>query len=312
MYKQILVPLGGSRFAEYALPHAIALASRWGAGVELATVAEAAEATGSPEGLKGDDTRERGEAQAEEYLAEVEARLREVGFPGPVKRTVLPAGNIAISLVRHAGSGETDLVIMTTHGRGPVRRAWLGSVADGVIRRSPVPILLVRPHVVESEVDTSVDLTQAVPETDHAMVPLDGSPAAERVLPLVRPLLGEGGRVVLFQCIPPLTPGAYPYLPHAVREEQQHEEVRKAARSYLEEVANRLRRDGWDVEVAVGSSLQPGVAILNAAEEEDVQLIGMSTEGRGGISRLLLGSVADKVVRGSSVPVLLYREPETG
>jgi nucleotide-binding universal stress UspA family protein len=77
-------------------------------------------------------------------------------------------------------------------------------------------------------------------------------------------------------------------------------------------MAEGLREKGADVETRVETSGQPANAILRIAEEEEADLIAMSTHGRGGVARLLLGSVADKVVRGAKVPVLLYREAEEG
>jgi len=298
VFEHILVPLGGSRFAEHALPHAMALASRLGAVLELAMVAE-----------PGDDSREEGRVRAEEYLAEVEERLRNAGFTGLVERTVIPAGNIASSIAGHVASGPADLVAMTTHGRGPVQRAWLGSVADGVIRQSPSPVLLIRPEPGDESGTEPMNLTVPVEDIQRALVPLDGSQAAERALQGVRPLLGAGARVILFQSVGVITPGAYPYLPHSVREEQHQVEIREAARTYLEEAGATLREEGLSVEVIVKTSNQPALAILETVQQEGVQLIAMSTEGRGGVSRLLLGSVADKVVRGSSVPVLVHRDP---
>jgi nucleotide-binding universal stress UspA family protein len=310
LLERLLVPLDGSSFAEHALSPALGMASRWSAAINLVTVANPAPPEGkSSPATRGDDSRERGESQAEAYLNSVEERIRAEGFDGEIKRTVMPAGNVANSLVRYGQEVGADLVIMTTHGRGPLRRAWLGSTADAVIRNSSAPVLLIRPPE-EVEEDRTVDVAPAWSQgVGRVLVPLDGSARSESVLRIVRPLLSENGSLTLFQTVPPLTPGGYPYMPHTVREERDQEEIKNAALSYLEGKAAEMEGGGQTVSGSVVTSNQPAVAILRRAEADAAQLIAMSTAGRGGAARLLLGSVADKVVRGSSVPVLIYRDP---
>jgi nucleotide-binding universal stress UspA family protein len=315
VYRRILVPLDGSRFGENALPHALDLASRWNAAVELATVAAPQGAAGSARapGVVGDESRARGEAAAGKYLGEVEGRIRGAGFQGEVNRTVIPAGNIAHSLVRHLGEANADFVVMTSHGRGALQRAWLGSTADAVIRRSPAPVLLVRPGEDEEAVPEPLDLSLRPPPFRRALLPLDGSEPAELLLGITPALMDpEGAAFLLLRAVPPFLAGGTPYLPHVVREAHEQKRVEEGAREYLERVAAPLREAGADVKLRVETSGQPATAILRAADEEEPDLIGMSTHGRGGVARLLLGSVADKVVRGAKVPVLLYRAPEEG
>jgi len=314
VFERIMVPLGGSHFAERAIPQALALASRWGASIELATVAEVASGGGVARSGKGGDARERGQEQAREYLAGVEDRIRAAGFAGEVEASVLSTGNIAQTLVHRIFEGETDFVVMTTHGRGAVERAWLGSTADGVIRRSPCPVLLLRPSTDDGPEPPAepVPFSRASAAFKRVVVPLDGSSESESILPQVVPLLGEGAQVTLLQAVPPLSAGGYPYLPHSVREEQDQAEIKDATREYLEEMAARIGGESRSFQAAVPVTNQAGAAILKTAREQDADLIAMSTAGRGGVARLLLGSVADKVVRGSEIPVLVYREPEEG
>lgn len=306
MFGPILVPLDGSRFGEHALPHALGLATRLNADLELVTVAQARGGAQRQAGVVTDESRERGRAEGEEYLAGVEERMRAAGFQGTVNRTVMPTGNVANSLVRHLMEVKAGLAVMTTHGRGPLKRAWLGSTADGFIRSSPVPVLLLRPEEGEGE----VDLTAEASGFRRILIPLDGSEAAERLLDHWRPLAADAASVILFRALPTFSGGGSPYLPHVVRDEQEQKRARELAREYLEGLTDRVREEGGEAEVKVTPTLEPADAILKAVKEEGVDLVAMSTEGRGGVSRLLLGSVADKVVRGSSVPVLLFREPE--
>lgn len=315
MYQRILVPLGGSRFAEEAIPLALSILSRSGGSLSLATVAALGSGYG---GREGGSARDDGVVQAERYMTAVEERVRAAGFEGEVEWSVIPPGNIAASVVRHGREVDADLIVMTTHGRGPMRRAWLGSVADGVIRTSPFPVLLVRPPFDEEPTGgdngeitvPASDWGEAVagPLFRNVLATLDGSQRSEVILPLIPPLLEEGSTVTLFQTVPPAAPGGYPYLPHSIREEKEQKEVMEGTREYLKSRGSDLVAAGHEVEAVVGSSMHPGVAILKKVRESGCDLIAMSTSGRGGVARLLLGSTADKVIRGSGVPVLIHRD----
>jgi nucleotide-binding universal stress UspA family protein len=312
---RIVVPLDGSRFGEGALPPALALARRHGAALHLVNVAVpmAAPDPAPDAAAPGDASRERGMDRAHKYLEAAEGRLREAGFEGGVVREVIAPGNAARSVVRYLSETEADLVVMTTHGRGPLQRAWLGSTADGVIRRSPCPVYLLRPEPPAGDPgETSEPPPLAAPPADaqRVLLPLDGSEAAERALDALAAVAGEGAAVHLLRVVPPFVAGGSPYLPHAVREAQDHELVRKASAEYLDRVRERVEASGFRVDTHVLTAGQPAVAILRLAQELEVDLVAMSTSGRGGAARLLLGSVADKVVRGAPCPVLLSRTPE--
>jgi nucleotide-binding universal stress UspA family protein len=85
------------------------------------------------------------------------------------------------------------------------------------------------------------------------------------------------------------------------------QERRREAAAYLDRIAQTLRSSSLAVRTSVVSHDQPAVAILSKARAEGADLIAIETHGREGLSRLLLGSVADKVVRGASIPVLVQR-----
>lgn len=303
LYRRILVPLDGSSFGEHALPTAIAQARRLDATLDLVTVA-------APETSQGEDARERGQDRATTYLNEVQSRIRSAGFEGPVSIEVISAGNVAHSLVRHAEKSGADLFLMTTHGRGALKRAWLGSTADGVIRRSPVPVLLLRPEVGEDETEP-VDLAAEPRPYRKILVPLDGSRAAEEMLAVAPSLTASDAEFTLLRVVAPFIPGGSPYLPHVVSETRDQEVVQEAARDYLEGVPDRFELGDRTAAVQTRLEGQAGLAIIDVARDEAMELIAISTTGRGGVARLLLGSVADKVIRGAPCPVLVYRKPES-
>jgi nucleotide-binding universal stress UspA family protein len=299
MIRSILVPLDGSPSAEEALPLALAVARQAEAAVQLVhvhlLVSEMfAEARACMESTFDPRAQERAAAYLDDVVRRVEPAANVPVSP------VLLEGSVPDALHEHVVASKADLVVMATHGRGPVSRFWLGSVADALVRRLPVPVLLVRPK------GEGPDLSWQ-PALGRILVPLDGSRLAEQVLgpalDLGRALRAE---FRLLQVIEPLQvmgeavvlAGAGQYLDDALRQ----------AESYLESVAEGLRAHGAGrVEVEAVIHPQPAAAILEEAEANHVGLIALATHGRRGLSRLLLGSIADKLVRAAPTPVLVYR-----
>ncbi len=141
------------------------------------------------------------------------------------------------------------------------------------------------------------------------LVPLDGSPMAEAVLPYVRHMAVEDGAEVELLTITTVPLAAYPIdapLDLAQLIKQQHE----ASEQYLRKVSNAIDHDGIKVTPLISEG-PIAEEILSHAESTGADLIAMSTHGRSGISRWLMGSVADKVLHGAKVPVLLVRPSES-
>lgn len=298
--RRIMVPLDGSSFAEAALPLALSSSRRSGAVVELLTVHEPVPS------FAYDEWETAAREWSENYLDEVRQRITDAG-PDTVEITVR-SGRVSEILRERARDTGADLVVMATHGRGVFTRAWLGSVADAFVRHAPCPVLLVRP---EGDRRVPVDLTEdRVPET--VLVPLDGSELSEAILDR----LGElavlwGSRLLLLRVVAYPLEIASPYLPHTVQMNQEIvEEAEIAARHYLDARAATLRERGLEVETEVTVDAQAGHRILQTAEDRDVDLVAMSTHGRGGVARAVLGSTADKVIRGAHRPILVYRPGE--
>ncbi len=295
MYRTILVPLDGSVFAEEALPWAAMIASRSGAGVELAMVHEppsAAVSVDPPREVLEQLDRVARES-AESYLAEARERLAVElrGLP-----TRLLEGQAAEAIADHARPGVVDLVVMTTHGRGPVSRFWLGSVADRLVRRIGVPLLLVRPG-----------RTAAPPGARGAiLVPLDGSEFSESALPNAVALAKVlDATLELLHVVAAPLPTGQPPLPYPAGWDPQEAKRRQdRAQAYLSRLAQRLQKDGLEASTRVVQGLDIPGAILAEAERE-ILAIAIATHGERGVRRLVLGSVTDKVVRGASVPVLV-------
>lgn len=309
MYRSLLVPLDGSSAAEQALPLALSIARRAEAELQLVYVHSSLEED-YPEHrfLTEESWLTEWKTRHGQYLDSVADRLRAAGA-----RTVTPhvlQGEVAGTIGQHVLENRVSLVVMTTHARGAVGRMWLGSVADQLVRELPRPLLLVRP------VEGPVDLSKDVP-LKHVLVPLDGTPLAEQILePAVA--LGElmGADYTLLRVLRPVAPFHYPpagasagALPEGMSQQLKRVEtdIRLKAQEYLDEVAGRLRGRLLRIRTQVVEESQPALAVIEAARQLPADMIAMQTHGRRGLSRLVLGSVADKVLRGTPVPLLVQR-----
>jgi nucleotide-binding universal stress UspA family protein len=307
MYRSILVPLDGSPFGEHALPWALRVARQTGAALRLVHAHATPVGSYGETGALYDNVVEEFTRRRElAYLRQIQRRVAEQ-VAGPVTE-VLVEGPVGDGLVAEARTAGADLVIMTTHGRGPLARAWLGSVADELVRRLSVPVLLVRPH------DVRPDLTQD-PQVRHILVLLDGSPLAEQILvPAVDFASLTGADISLLRVVRPLVLGGdIDTLPPEMDETMLrqlrtlHQEEQAEAQRYLERIAGRLRDHGLRVIPHVAMHDQPAVAALDEIKRHAIDLVALATHGRSGLPRLFLGSVADKILRGTSVPVLVHR-----
>jgi nucleotide-binding universal stress UspA family protein len=290
------VPLDGSSVAEQALPVAVAIAERARCKIKLVLVHQPL--LGIEPGPAYTKMELAMEKANRDYLRSVVARYRE--RLGRTLTSAVLEGPVASTLARYGRELSADLVVMTTHGRGGIRRAWLGSVADQLIRTSEVPILVVRAH--DHDQAPSVNLGEI-------LVPLDGSPLAESVLEPVTALARLwDAEISLIQVVSPVILTSDPLLPFPVGYSDQVTRIRReAAQDYIRDVAERLREAGVK---ASGVAVMGGAVaetLLDLARPERVGLMATATHGRGGLRRLVLGSVADKLVRGAEVPVLVVR-----
>ena len=297
--RTVLVPLDGSSFAEQALPWAIVIAQKSRARLRLAMVHQLP----SPPPL--DEATVRLYTKVElalrksqrDYLHRTAARIK--GDDKVQTATAMLEGPPAPALAKYVTEVGVDLVVMTTHGRGGLERAWVGSVADQLVRTLEIPMLLIRP----AEGGTSMTGAKRL------LVPLDGSRRAEAILPAAMALAAvTGTEIALLQAVAPVSvmtdpPTSYPM---GIDEEITKLE-RQQAQDYLDSLAEQLTAAGTR---SSGAAVLGGTAfdtIRAVADEPGTGVIAITTHGRGGVRRMVLGSIADKLVRSGNVPVLVTR-----
>lgn len=278
-----LVALDGSGTAEYILPWAAAFAQALRMRLLLLRFAE------------GDG----GLGAASHYLEGVASALKARGIE--VEVSARPAeGDTAAAIVNVADQAHVDLILMATHGRTGVSRLVLGSVADAVVRSARGAVLVVR---------AGSDHPGSEPAAvRRVLLTLDASPLAEAAIPYAGRYAQAFGAALDVIEVAPLAAAMFAGTPGVVIPDTLDKEIEQGAADYLRGIRAKLP-EGVPVELHVLRG--PAAAeILDYAEGTHADLIVMSTRGRSRVARWTLGSVADKVLRGGSIPVVLVHSAE--
>lgn len=298
MFTHLLVPLDGSRLAESALPVVVEFARRLSAQVTIFHAVE----RDAPTTVHGDrHLTMPSEAQA--YLAGVSSWLGERGISAAIELST-DGGDVATRIAASASAVGAGLVVLSTHGWSGVRGLLFGRVAQQVLQRCSIPVLLVQP--------TPAGREQAF-TCRRLMVPLDGSATAEVVLqPAAAVSYAFGAELLLVMVVPTVETIAgeraaatrlMPTAAAALLESETEEGQR-----YLEAVASRLGSADGRPSAIVGRGEAVRV-LLDTAARREADLIIMATHGRSGVSAVWAGSVAARLIAHSTRPVLLVRIP---
>ncbi len=302
-----MVPLDGSDLAELALAPAQLVAGALSIPMELVeafnVLPPAVHNRSTHMALEQMLAQQRSRSQR--YLSQVQERLQSTSCP---LTTVTLAGWPEQAIVDRAGEDPDALIVMTTHGRGGLARWALGSMADRVLHSVSNPVLIVR--------TSTTDIVQAGVRT--MLVPLDGSDLAEMSLEHAANLavaLGAGVTLVRvthtrhrYRNLLSGSLVATGQSPDSWTNDQMRDDANEAT-NYLTLVQRRLATDHPEihrVETLHVLHDSPAQAIIDRATAEPT-LVVMTSHGRGGLGRLFLGSVADRVVRHSTAPVLMIR-----
>ena len=307
MYTRILTPLDGSGVSEQVLPYTRSLAAGLSLPVTLLYAIEP-EILTIPRTLNPSlhihEMVANRIRQARLYAEPVAARLKRDGLSVNIE---IPQSEPAAAIVEEADKDPGTLITMSSHGRSGLARWWMGSVTDKVLHLTNNPLLVIHASLQQS----------AKPESafERVTVPVDGSELAEEILPHAAYLSSVMGLTVdLIQANPSrdeyyrsLSVGPSEVSRVTPSYEEYIQIVDGEAESYLAELKERLIRQGA---ASVETQLLHGAAadtITDLASSTANNLVAMTTHGRSGVSRLLLGSVAERVVRQSGDPVLLVR-----
>jgi nucleotide-binding universal stress UspA family protein len=299
--QHILVPLDGSAIAETVLPHAERFARLSGSALTLLHVVTEVERSQTHfwVATAPAELRQQWERAAlteiHSYLAALASRLQASGLS--VRTEVLAAEDAAGAIVAFAQADPGLLLVaMATHGRGGLGRWVVGSVAAQVVRAAPKPMLLVR----------ACEDAAPLPMTPYRtiVIPLDGSALAEQAVAeaLRLPGVAEATLVLVGAAPGRLDSARYAAEPAGPRMPDAIDPFER----YLQRVAQRLEAEGFTARARLVLGA-PADAILRASSEELADLIVMASHGRSGVGRLVLGSVAEEIIRHADLPVVLVR-----
>lgn len=291
--RNVLVARDFSPVSDRALGYALGLAARTGAALHVlhAEVPYRAEAAPT-EGL--DRLRE---ILRRTDVASAEA-LRNVPVEGAVQRDVAAAP----AILQYAADEDVDLIVLGTHGRRGQSRVRLGSVAAEVVRRADRPVLTVWGEEDEDEEEAPP------PPPKRILVPVDFSEHSRRALRAGRAWAALYGAQVevlhvveeRFLAALPIDPADAPSAP------AEQPEIEAKAQAELETFAEDRQDPAPETGIHVETG-SPGASIIDFVADHGIDLVAISTHGRTGLQRFLLGSVAEKVIRHVHCPVLTLR-----
>lgn len=292
-FNRILVPLDGSPIAEQILTPAASLAHSTGSSIVLVQVvptgASIRRMTAHPFRRSTTQARLSPQVEISDYLGGLAKDIRSEGIEVTIDTA---QGEIAEEIVAMGTRHRASVIAMCTHGRTGLRRLALGSVAEQVLRRSALPLLLYRPTQEARPRDIS---------WSKLVVPLDGSTLSEVALQQASEIATAGNlNVELLHVLS--TSDSGPSSGDAPSETQD----RHAMETYLRDRADAFSQQGVQVSYRLLDG-DPRFHMVEAAQAGPDDLVVMSTHGRTGLGRMMHGSVADHLVRNSSSPVLLVR-----
>ena len=294
MYSRMLIPLDESKIAEQVLPYARYLAKALAIPVELLEVvdSEALKLLANPErGRYIDTVLADRKASCRNYLETIAG-----SFQGARVTFSVENGKAEELIIDKAAADKDALIVMTTHGRSGMQRWLLGSVADKVLHGSTNHLFLIR-ATEQGKTDREAPLKKVI-------VPLDGSPLAEKVLPYVVDLGKKMRLEVVFQRAYALPP-AISADEYGAYSEELFNQLEAEAKDYLTEKIKEVEQDGLKNVSSVVDLGYGAEEITTLARKMPDNFIAMCTHGRSGATRWVLGSVTERVVRHSGDPVLI-------
>jgi nucleotide-binding universal stress UspA family protein len=322
MFKRILVPLDGSQASERAIPVAARIARASGATIVFVEVVLPPVEFGTYSVNRVVELKPSAFERREEAAAGYLTRLREThadDLAGIHTELDVASGAVSTQIYEAARLEGIDLIVLCSHGESGLQRWAFGSIAQEAIRHSPAPVLALNEH------GTSPALQDATHPL-RVLVPLDGSALAESViLPaayLVTALSTSLHNEMHFLHVVGQPPAYGSMKSQAHISDEVHEEAKREAEQGIHSVAGRWAADLSVFNLQISSSVVDSADVAGtitreaakageAAKSTGYDLIAMATHGRGGLRRLLMGSVTEHVLGATTLPLFVVR-PKQG
>jgi len=297
VFDHILVPLDGSSLAEGVLPHVMSIAEIFDSRVTFLRVVERP----SEEGVRRAVAPLRWQlrlTEAREYLAKLTNQLPELADRAD---SVIEEGVAAEKIIQYADTANINLIVLSSHGNSGLSEWNISSVVQKVVTRARMPTLIIRAY------QASTPATQPI-RYRKILVPVDGSPRAECVLPLLLPFAEAHQSEVFFVHVVghPDVPGRMP-----LNQDEQGliervvELNRRAGSQYLQDLKSRVP---LDVHTRLLVHNDVPMALHDSIDEESIDLVIISAHGQTGQSRWPYGSVALNLVTFGTTPLLIQQD----
>lgn len=305
MYKVIMAPTEGSESERAAIFVALELAQRFDADLRLvrvdATRVIVEPVPHAPMLAVNEETVRQERLARLRRLEALGAECRSLGASGVM--VALEEGATGPTLRDYAKKFSVDLIVMSSHARSGVKRITLGSVTDYLIRHTNIPVLVVK---------STASFIGAIPEQSFSriVVPLDGSALSEQILPEAASLASRlNSTISLLRVLTPVTYSQQQMLQPGLPWWDIDIAVADAC---LARAESYLMREGLKITKDVVLSDDVATAILDYSDRTNADLVAIATSGSGGVSRFVLGTVADEVTRKAQRSVLVFHPKQRG
>jgi len=297
MFKHILTPMDGSTLSECALPHAVTLSQAFDAQVTLLRVVERNRTSGVSRAIDPLRWQIR-KAEADAYLEELANRFQEAGLQA---EAALLEGHAAEHILTFARNHDVDLIVMSTHGQSGLSGWNVSSVVQKVILGMHIPVMIVRAYMCATSEMKPL-------QYQRLMVPLDGSPRAECVLPLATTLARLHDCPLLLAHVvakPEVARRTPPTAEEMELVDQLTERNRQAGAQYLEQLKSQLPSE---VETRLLISDNAAVTLHELVKQENIDLMLLSAHGYSGEARWPYGSIALNFIVYGTTPLLIMQD----
>jgi nucleotide-binding universal stress UspA family protein len=292
---RFLAPIDFSEYSEKAFDYALKLAERVPAQITLINIDEMFQSIYPEDSLQLYNN----EDAIRERIEKIQEQIRTYVQKGQEKNidthyAIVRGDSVSEKLLEHINGEQYDLVVMGTHGRTGIKHLFLGSIAEKIVRLSPIPVLTVHKCVEDCH-------------PENILVPIDFSQYSRNALEYAFEIAKKAGAsiTVIHVIERVIYPAFYPegYYPILDFEPTLHKQVLENIDTFFKQIP------GLTAEKVVSAG-RPSDEIKNYAENNNMDLIIMATRGLSGLQHLIVGSTAERVVRSSSIPVLTVRHCE--
>ncbi len=288
MFERILIPLDGSEMAELSIPYGEELANKFGSEIILYHV----------QGRDSEELEHVQKVYLDQLAVTVKQNTSRIDTKAVKVTTKVEAGEPAQNICTLINNNRIDLIIMMAVSEYGLKIGkMMGSVTDHICHTVPIPVMLISHNSQRAVGDQLIN---------NILIPLDGSELSKLALPVGAELAAKlKSSITLFQ----MAHTIYPYISGNYIDTTNYDQINKNLREMIGNemftVEKNLKEKGVMVNTAITTGTDAASEIILASKEKGIDLVLMSTHGRSGLGHWVLGSVAEKVLRYSEVPLLL-------